>query len=388
MVDSTGSESYSYDPGGRVTQLSKTISGQTYKIGYQYDAAGNVTQITYPSGRVVQQAYNAVGQLCEIAPTAMDCYDSSYYAGGFHYNSPGNLTGFTYGNGVTAASYYSPDRSQLTYLAYGKGSSTYFNLQYSYQQNSPYSPPCSHGTVGNNGTVQCITDNVDTGRSTNYGYDPLRRMITAQTCGSPSFSQWGVSESYDRFGNRLSQSLTAGSGPQTNMSFNNNNQPVGYTYDASGNMTVEPLAPPNRMSYDGENRMSTFNGIGGAASYAYDGNGLRVAKSVSGGTATVSVYTGSSVIAEYENGAAPSVPTREYVTGPSGLLAMFSGGTTTYYHQDHLSVRLTTDGTVGSPTFGQVISQEGHFPFGEQWYSAGPENKWAFTTYRRIRRAV
>lgn len=100
MMDQTGSETYSHDAGGRVTQLAKVINGQTYTTGYQYDAGGDVTQIQYPSGRVVQQAYNNIGQLCEIAPTATGCGDSTYYAGRFAYNAPGKLTGFTYGNGV------------------------------------------------------------------------------------------------------------------------------------------------------------------------------------------------------------------------------------------------------------------------------------------------
>ena len=103
IIDPTGSETYSHDAGGRMTQLSKIVNGQTYNIGHRYDAGGDVTQITYPSGRVVQQAYNAVGQLCEIAPTASGCNDSSYYAGGFSYNAPAKLTGFNYGNGVTAS---------------------------------------------------------------------------------------------------------------------------------------------------------------------------------------------------------------------------------------------------------------------------------------------
>ena len=388
MVDSTGSESYTYDADGRTTQVSKVIGSQTYTIGYQYDAGGDVTQITYPSGDVVQQAYNQVGQLCQIATSATNCSPvSSYYAANFSYNAPGKLMGFSYGNGVQGTFYYSPDRTQLTYLAYTQGNSNYFNLQYSYQQQSVYSPQCPNGTAKNNGSIQCITDNVDSGRSVGYGYDPLQRMNSALTCGSSNFPKWGLSESYDRFGNRLSQSFTAGSGPSPNMSFNPNNQPVGYGFDQSGNMTVEPVVPQqNYMTWDGENRMTALSG-GSAASYAYDGNGMRVVKSITGGPSTVSIFSGSSVIAEYDNGAAPSAPTREYIYNgagdTTGLLAMISGGATTYYHQDHLSVRLTTDGTLDSPTYGQVLSQEGHFPFGEPWYQAGQGNKWFFTSYDR-----
>ena len=227
-----------------------------------------------------------------------------------------------------------------------------------------------------------------------YGYDPLQRVTAANSCGSSAFPKWGLSENFDRFGNRWSQTVTAGSGPSSILTFGTNgigssttNQPNGYTYDPSGNMTVEPLAPQaNSMTYDGENRMTAVNG-GGVASYTYDGNGMRVVKSVSGGAATVSIFSGKSVIAEYDSGAAPGSPSREYVYNgagdTTGLLAMFSGGATTYYHQDHLSVRLTTDGTSGSPTYGQVLTQQGHYPYGDQWYQSGPGNKWFFTSYDR-----
>jgi len=123
--------------------------------------------------------------------------------------------------------------------------------------------------------------------------------------------------------------------------------------------------------------MTAFSGSGGAASYTYDGNGLRVVKSLQGGTTTVSVFAGSSVLAEYDNGAAPGSPSREYIHGASGLLAMISGGATTYYHQDHLSVRLTTDAN------GNILTQQGHFPFGEPWYQSGANNKFEFTSYQR-----
>jgi len=38
---------------------------------------------------------------------------------------------------------------------------------------------------------------------------------------------------------------------------------------------------------------------------------MRVVKSVQSGTTTVSIFSGSSVIAEYDNGALPSAPSRE-----------------------------------------------------------------------------
>ena len=140
-------------------------------------------------------------------------------------------------------------------------------------------------------------------------------------------------------------------------------------------MTMEAVGP-SYMTYDGENRMTGYSG-GSVANYGYDGNGLRIAKSVQGGTTTVSIFSGSSVIAEYDNGAAPNAPSREYVDGPNGLLAMFSGGATTYYHQDDKSVRLTTDAS------GNIATQQGTLPFGESWYQSGAANNFTFTSYDR-----
>ena len=385
MVDPTGSESYSHDADGRMTQLAKVISGQTYTTGFQYDSGGDVTAITYPSGRVVQQVYNAVGQLCAIASSGSGCSASTYYAASFSYNAPGKLMGFTYGNGVTASFTYSANRTQLATLAYAKGTTTDLSLQYWYQKNSS---TCPNGTVQDNGAIQCITDVENPGRSATYGYDLMGRLTSAVTTGGSLYPQWGLSETYDRFGNRWTQTVTAGSGPSSNMSFGSNgmnssttNQPNTYTYDASGNMTVEPFTPANDYTWDGENRMTGFSGSGGTATYSYDGNGMRVVKSVSGGTTTVTIFSGSSVIAEYDNGVAPTSPSREYIYNgagdTTGLLAMISGGVTTYYHQDHLSVRLTTNAS------GAILTQEGHFPFGEAWYSSGPANNWYFTSYER-----
>ena len=44
---------------------------------------------------------------------------------------------------------------------------------------------------------------------------------------------------------------------------------------------------------------------------------------------------------------------------------------------DHLSARLTTD------TNGNVLGQQGHYPYGESWYAASATTKWQFTSYER-----
>jgi len=60
LTDGVGSESYSYEVMGRVTQLQKVVSGTTYTVGYAFNQDGQVTSETYPSSRVVQRAYDAI----------------------------------------------------------------------------------------------------------------------------------------------------------------------------------------------------------------------------------------------------------------------------------------------------------------------------------------
>jgi RHS repeat-associated protein len=57
--------------------------------------------------------------------------------------------------------------------------------------------------------------------------------------------------------------------------------------------------------------------------------------------------------------------------------------TTAYDHADHLSVRLMTDGTPGSSTYGQMIGQQGSDPWGEAWYSGNATTEFLYTTYQR-----
>jgi len=42
-----------------------------------------------------------------------------------------------------------------------------------------------------------------------------------------------------------------------------------------------------------------------------------------------------------------------------------------------------SDGTPGSPTYGQKIGEQGHYPYGESWYSQSSTTKWQFTSYER-----
>lgn len=227
----------------------------------------------------------------------------------------------------------------------------------------------------NNGQIASITDYVDNGRSIAYTFDPLYRLSTAVTTGSANYAKWGLSWTYDRYGNSSKQTPTAGSPPYYSVSVSaSTNQITGspYAYDPSGNMTNDGN---NTLVYDAENRAVSATNGSTSGSYTYDGNGLRVTK-VSGGATTVYIFSGRKVIAEYDNGATPSSPSREYIYGGTALLAKIDSSGTKYYHHDHLSNRLITDSS------GNTLAELGHYPFGESWYNA-TNDKLLFTSYER-----
>ena len=82
------------------------------------------------------------------------------------------------------------------------------------------------------------------------------------------------------------------------------------------------------------------------------------------------------VIAEYENGAATTAPTRESLYA-GGLKIATIDAATTYHLRDHLSVRVNTDNS------GTIIGEQGHYPFGDQWYLINTTTKEMFTSYER-----
>lgn len=381
MTDGVGSENYTYNALEQLTKLQKVISGTTYTTQYAYNLAGQGTALTYPSGRVVQQSVDAIGRLCEVAPTTTGCGTAaSPFATGLAYSAAGQMTGFKYGNGLYASFGFSPDRLQLNCIDYSttnRGTTcthdgtTKFGLSYSY----PTAP-------SNNGLISSITDGVDNGRSATYTYDSLYRLVTAQTAGSTNYPAWGLSETYDRYGNRSKQTAIAGTCvtitcPQPSVTISaTTNRLIGspYAYDASGNMTNDGL---NTMVYDAENHVVSVSNSNGTGTYTYDGNGRRI-KKIGGGNTIITLFSGSQVLDEYYNGAGVTSPGNEYVYAGSLRVAIIQNGTSTYYwHNDHLSPRVRTDSS------GNIADQRGTFPFGETWYTPNSSAPWVFTTYYR-----
>ena len=89
---------------------------------------------------------------------------------------------------------------QVTQIQNNNSGTNYLYMQYIYS------------ATQNNGQISQSIDSVS-GETINYTYDSLNRLITAATQGP----QWGLSFSYDGFGNRLSQTVTKGSAPSNSL---------------------------------------------------------------------------------------------------------------------------------------------------------------------------
>ena len=105
-----------------------------------------------------------------------------------------------------------------------------------------------------------------TGEEVVYQYDALQRLASATTVGP----EWGLSWSYDGFGNRLTQAVTKGSAPVQNILVDaSTNRVQSWSYDANGNATSIPGT--GTLTYDVLNRVKTVSG----ESYEYGPGNLR-----------------------------------------------------------------------------------------------------------------
>ena len=117
-----------------------------------------------------------------------------------------------------------------------------------------------YSATQNNGTITQMKDWVS-GEEVTYQYDELKRLTSAVTTGP----EWGLSFSFDGFGNRTAQTVTKGSAPASSLNYTaSNNRLTGYPYqyDAKGNLTrmYGPGGCVMTLGYDTFNRLDVANG--------------------------------------------------------------------------------------------------------------------------------
>lgn len=194
---------------------------------------------------------------------------------------------------------------------------------------------------------------------------------------------------YDRWGNRTAvYNSTSGTTPaaqtvslqplsgQTGVPTNRINQvmvpglsTMTYAHDKAGDVTSDGI---NTFAYDVAGRTVSATVGAQVSTYVYDAGNRRTQKQVGSTPATDYVWEGGQVLAEYDRNTATWT---DYVWAGGRMVATVRGATTTFYFQDRLSTRLSTDSN------GAVIGTQSHFPFGEDAGSTGTTEKHRFTSY-------
>lgn len=273
---------YSYDPSGRQVNVSLcTVDncgvGWFYGVGNTYDVNGSVySQSMVTAGTTnftLNYVYNAFQQLTSLTSTWNDATHPGTLMAGTVYSPLGGENSALLGNGATETFAYDK-RDRLGCGSVTKNSSTLYSVSLS-NANGQCSSFSGSGYSGN-GNVVTSQDSVN-GNWT-YSYDDFNRLVSASASSGPQ-NGTVMTWTYDRFGNRWTQSQT-GVSPQSYTFTGHNNRIDGASYDAAGNVLA---ANGNSYAYDDENRVvSVALILGGSASYSYDADGRRIRK-VAGG---------------------------------------------------------------------------------------------------------
>jgi hypothetical protein len=224
-------------------QIQHTTLTANLDTGFTYNAEGEMTSISYPS------------TMSLITPTAGPSYNYSY-------DSMYRLSGMTSGGSTVVNNVTYNAANQLLTMNFGITTETRsyntlnqlitLNAMNSYWgnvENLTYNYP-ANGT--NNGKLTSMYSAVS-GETITYTYDSLNRLLTANGSG------WGEQYGFDGFGNLLSKTVTAGSGPALSQNVNPaNNQISGYPYDANGNNSaIYNTGVTYDLYYDAENRLGS-----------------------------------------------------------------------------------------------------------------------------------
>jgi RHS repeat-associated protein len=130
--------------------------------------------------------------------------------------------------------------------------------------------------AANPGTAQPVANPDRLGERLRADVESRARLISAVTTGP----EWGQSYAYDGFGNRTSVTVTKGTAPSGNLTYDGMTNRItnsGFSYDANGNLTATPGGIT--MGYDAENRLAWHHGPGLNEYYGYGPGNQRIWKS-------------------------------------------------------------------------------------------------------------
>jgi len=360
MTDGTGTTTRTYDALNRTT--SKTVpdigtSFYVYDITAGMDAGCTAETTTDPKGNITLKVYDPLGRLSTVTADGM----TSTYT----YYDNGSLQAVLYGDGSREDYTYTVDNLPET-LTNRKADDTIID-SYAYTYDAAHN----------------LLTKTDSRGLTTYTYDVLNRLSSVT---EPSGKV--TSYTYDASGNRATQTVEIGTDTTvTTYTYDSLNRLLGtvtqlngittetvtYTYDNNGNQLLQthtayidgiPQTPIVKLTntYDLFNQLiSTVTADGVTVISTYNGDGLRVGKSVNG-TLTRYLYEAQRVVLEVN---VLGDQTGRNVYGINLLTRQVGVDTFIYMYNGHADVTalLNTAGSIVATyyydAFGNILDQTG-----------------------------
>jgi RHS repeat-associated protein len=255
MMDASGTTTYGYD------NLDRLVTKATPQgtLTYTYDQAGNVASMKSSNvhGVWVTYTWDNLNRLATVVDNNLPVGQNTTTYG---YDAASNLGTVTYPNGLV---------SNFTYDTLNRVKAV---NGYQYQLDP------------DTGMRKGVTE--PNGRTVVWNYDGIYRLTneTISLDPHPTPKNGSLDYGLDPVGNRLSQTSTLPGISTGSATFDLNDRLSTETYDPNGNTTI---TGSRSFTYDFENRLKTMAVNSGPVTVTllYDGDGNRVAKTVSGVTA-------------------------------------------------------------------------------------------------------
>jgi RHS repeat-associated protein len=342
---------FSYDTMGRtlLDQQATPTEPNGYAFNYTYDLIGDALTSSDGNGIDYTLSYNVAPRLTQMTSNWLKSGSQTggNLIGSLHYNSFGDPLSSSLYNGLAESWTYDARGRVQTYAA---GTSYSFSVTNSSSQDG----------YSGNGSVLNAEDTFN--GTWAYAYDDFNRISTSSctaTCPDGQSTQ-AFTYQYDRYGNRWNQTVTAGSGPQPQLTFKGprsvpNNRIDGQSYDAAGNL----LSDGNHSyTYDAENRLIQVDS-GSTGTYTYDADGRRITRETASGSWEYLYDLGGRAVTELVAGTTTTNRSEGYAGGRHLVTQNF--GTTYFIHSDWLG----TERARTSLTGGSAVESCQSLPFGD-----------------------
>jgi RHS repeat-associated protein len=313
-IDGTGTTTYTYDI---LDRLVKTTNGHGNIAAYEYDVDSNQIKLTYPNNNLITRAYDSAGRLQSVTDWAGNTTTFAYNP-----NSDLTTTTFPKGTGEQDKIAYNNADQQTKITMTGSGLKILASVAYTRDGDGQIKTTTTTGLPGTASTSDIYDANnrLEKSGSTTYAYDAADEPTTlgANTSVYDAAGELKTSGSntygYDQVGDRVTATSKEG-------------QTTTYGYNQAGNLI---------QVKQGKGTTGLNN------TYAYNGEGLRVAQTKGKTTSYVTWDTQvelPSILSDEQN---------NYIYGPDNIPieAIQSKGLILYLHHDQQgSTRMLTSTT-------------------------------------------